>query len=319
MKTNEETEELLDLLESPDIMDLTGRIYRRSPGDNSPGRPPSGEFLQKINFICDDSYIAETFGPGSYSVRYSFKYKGERKQTTHKFDISNEVITANKKKTEPQQMGDIQSGLVQAGQKFLSGLTLEKMAMIGTAIKGIRDFIAPPPPPQIDFVKLLEVVTAMNNRPQTPTLNDTIVIKALEGMQKQQSGPDIFKQFEMIEKVKDLVRGEETREASGDTMEYIKLAMQFLPSLLQKKNGNFEAVGAEASQNTIVKNLIASNPELTRQFFQTAVEKYGPENAQKLAAGFGYKAEFIPGANPQNLQQNDEETDEEKEGLDDEQ
>lgn len=319
---NDETEEILDLLESPEITDLVCRIYRRQAGDNAPGRPPSGVFLQKVNFAADDSYLADTFGPGSYTLHFNFKLKGERKTTTRRYEVAEDVITSNTAKKKPEQtspqLGEVSGGLAQLGQKFLSGLTVEKMAMIGTAIKGIRDFIAPPPPATIDFVKLLEVITAINNRPQAPSLNDTIVIKALEGMQKQQSGPDIFKQFEMIERVKELVRGEERSEESGETMEYLKLAMQYLPQLLQQKKGNFEAVGAAARQNLLVKNLITSNPDLTRKFFESAVEKYGPENAKKLAEGFGYNAEFIPGARPEDLEKDSEkENSEEEESLED--
>lgn len=309
---NEKTDfqEILDELESDNYTEINAKIYRRDRNDNTTtGRPPTGEFLQRVNFIVDDSYLADTFGPGYYTVKYRLKKEGEKlKETTRKFNISNEAITTKSiNKNTPQMYGDVAAaGLVQAGQKFLNGLTLEKITMIGAAIKGIREFLAPPPPPPqtLDLVKLVELVNVMN-KPNQPALSDQIVLKAMEGVQKQQQGPDIFKQFEMIEKFKNLVRSEETAKETGDTMEYIKLAMQFLPQLLQKKNGNFAAVGAEVKQNSIIKNLIANNPELTKQFFETAVKTYGPENAGKLAAGFGYTAEFVP-----NMAKTEEETEE---------
>jgi len=310
---NNEFQDLIDELESQNYTEITARIYRRDKNDTATiGRPPTGEFLQKVNFIVDDSYLAETFGPGFYTVKYRLKKDGEKpRDTQNKFTISQDVVTSRTqpKQAAQQMAGDVGGGLIQAGQKFLNGLTLDKLTMIGTAIKAFRDFIAPPSPP-VDFVKLLEVFGNMANKPQTPTLNDTIVLQALQGMQKQQQGPDIFKQIEMIDKLKELVRKDETTQQTGDTMEYIKLAMQFLPQLLQKQKGDFRAVGQQARENTIIKNLIADNPDLTRQFMAAAVEKYGPENAGKLAAGFGYKAQFVPGMNPQ---QSKEETEEETE------
>ena len=312
---NNEFQDLIDELESQNYTEITARIYRRDKNDTATiGRPPTGEFLQKVNFIVDDSYLAETFGPGFYTVKYRLKKDGEKpRDTQNKFTISQDVVTRRtpQKQAAPQMSGDVGGGLIQAGQKFLNGLTIDKLTMIGAAIKGIRDFIAPPPPPPVDFVKLLEVFGNMANKPQTPSLNDTIVLQALQGMQKQQQGPDIFKQIEMIDKLKELVRKDETTQQTGDTMEYIKLAMQFLPQLLQKQKGDFRAVGQQVRENALIKNLIADNPDLTRQFMAAAVEKYGPENAGKLAAGFGYKAKFVTGMNPEQSEQETEEENEE--------
>ena len=309
---NEKTDfqDLIDELESDNYTEINAKIYKRDRNDNATtGRPPTGEFLQRVNFIVDDSYLAETFGPGYYTVKYRLKKEGEKvKDTTRKFTISPDAITANTpKKQAPQMAGNVPStGIMEYGQKILNGLTLDKITLIGTAIKTIKEFLTPPQQPPLDLVKLVELVQVMN-KPTQPALSDQIVLKAMEGVQKQQAGPDIFKQFEMIEKLKDLVKEKETTKENGDTMEYIKLAMQFLPQLLQKKNGNFAAVGAEVKENAIIKKLIADNPDLTRQFFDTAVKTYGPENASKLARGFGYNAEFVPGMSQEETEEETEE------------
>lgn len=312
---NDNFQDVLDELESDSYTEISAKIYRRDKNDNTTmGRPPTGEFLQKVNFIVDDSYLAETFGPGFYTVKFRLKKDGEKpRDTNRKFNISPEAVTSRTppKQQAPQMAGADGDGLLQAGAKFLNGLTLDKLTMIGAAIKGFRDFIAPPPQSPVDFVKLLEVFGNMASKPQTPTLNDTIVLQCLQGMQKQQQGPDIFKQIEMIDKLKELVRKDETTQQTGDTMEYIKLAMPLLSQLLQKKNNDFTAVGRIARENATIKNLIADNPDLTRQFMAAAVEKYGPENAGKLAAGFGYKAQFVPGTNPEPTEEETEEETEE--------
>ena len=155
---NNEFQDLLDELESQNYTEITARIYRRDKNDTATiGRPPTGEFLQKVNFIVDDSYLAETFGPGCYTVKYRLKKDGEKpRDTQNKFTISQDVLTSRTppKQAAQQMAGDVGGGLIQAGQKFLNGLTLEKLTMIGDAIKGFRNFIAPPPPPPLPVRQL---------------------------------------------------------------------------------------------------------------------------------------------------------------------
>ena len=67
-----------------------------------------------------------------------------------------------------------------------------------------------------------------------------------------------------------------------------------MPQLLQKNNTNFQATGAEAAENAYVKNLVANDPQLALTFFEKAKQKYGLENAQKLALGFGYNLQDAP-------------------------
>jgi hypothetical protein len=63
--------------------------------------------------------------------------------------------------------------------------------------------------------------------------------------------------------------------------------------LLQKKNNDFRAVGAEVRENPLVNSIITSNPELTQKFFETARAQYGDEAVKQLARGFGYEATIV--------------------------
>ena len=85
---------------------------------------------------------------------------------------------------------------------------------------------------------------------------------------------------------------ESDEEEEGETMNILlKTALEYLPQLLQKNNNNFQAVGVQAAENPLVKNLVANDPELAQTFFEKAREKYGLENAKKLALGFGFNLE----------------------------
>jgi hypothetical protein len=125
----------------------------------------------------------------------------------------------------------------------------------------------------------------------------------MESMKEKQKQPSFLEQYrEMKELEKELKdgassegEGDEDEEENGETMNAIlKMAMGLLPQLLQKNNNNFQATGAEAAENAYVKNLVASDPQLALTFFEKAKQKYGLENAQKLALGFGYNLKDTP-------------------------
>ena len=131
-------------------------------------------------------------------------------------------------------------------------------------------------------------------------MSDTIVLSAMESLKQQQKQPSVLQQVRELKQIKeelgaDLSNGideddeDDEDEEDGETMKLIKMALDYLPQLLKQNNNNFQAVGAQAAENPLVKNLVAEDSELAQTFFEKAREKYGLENAQKLALGFGYK------------------------------
>ena len=88
---------------------------------------------------------------------------------------------------------------------------------------------------------------------------------------------------------------ENQNENSGDDMSfYVKMAIEYLPTLLKQFNNNFQAVGAKVKENPLVSNLIKNDPELAQEFIKRARDVYGIDNARALAAGFGYQMNIKP-------------------------
>ena len=110
--------------------------------------------------------------------------------------------------------------------------------------------------------------------------------------------------------MKETFKDEFTNDSTdgGDEMSYLlEKGLELLPVLLQKKNNDFRAVGAEVRDNPLIKAVISSNPELTQKFFEQARATYGDAAVQQLAAGFGLKATIIPANTAEGVQNGSEE------------
>jgi hypothetical protein len=281
-------EEVLD--QFGDGVEICGRVYRITTPTDSVGKP-SREAVGKVDDIVDEDYIGRTFGSGSYLVKYSIK---DSKQTVYKAVTMHIGREYDKFRQQPQAVqaepAPTVHGLDLGG--ILGGLTVEKITVIGGLVKAVKDFLAPPPP-AVDMTELLKVMIANNSH---QSVSDAVIIKAMDGMQKQNTPPSIAQQVAEFKALKeafteDVVDSEE----KGDTMNWIlEKAFDVLPNLLQKKNNDYQAVGREVRDNPLVKSIINSDPDLTKKFFERAVENYGIDAANQLAAGFGYQVQQQP-------------------------
>lgn len=273
--------------------EISGRIYRLYPLDKTGGRPMT-EFVGRVEEKVDEDFIGREFGPGSYRVIYRIKRAGEPAETKQfnvnigaeyaKFRKGPETAPEATKTAAPVLGGGFDLG------GLLGSLTNAKIAAIGIALKQLKEFLAPPPPtqPAVDLTRLLEIMLS-NNKQQS--VSDAILIKAMDGMQKQAAAPSVIEQLRQMKEIKEVFSEELENENQGDNDEMdflINKAFQILPGLLAKKNNDYRAVGQEVSNNSFINGLIQDNPELAGRFFEEAIKKYGVENAQKLAAGFGY-------------------------------
>lgn len=296
---------------------ISGRIYRfLTPEDSSfqVGRQIT-EIVGKVEEFVDEDYVGRNYGSGRFKVRYLIKKDGEAKGEENIL-IYNVGKEYDKFKKQPSNPIDPERGTEAANaqtprsgflENFLNGLTPEKITAFGIGIKALKELFAPPPPPPApDMVELLKVFAALRE-PQKPALSDTIVMSAMESMKQQNKQPSILQQLRDLKTIKDELKenfDEEKDEEKGDDMNlYLKTALEILPLLLQKNNNNFQAVGAQAAENPMVKNLVSNDPELAQSFFEKAKEKYGIENAKKLALGFGFNLEEAP----QQIEQNENE------------
>ena len=288
---------------------ISGRIYRfLTPEDSSfqVGRQIT-EIVGKVEEFVDEDYVGRNYGSGRFKVRYLIKKDGEAKgeETTLIYNIGKEYDKFKKQPSNPiepergTEAANAQTPRSGFLENFLNGLTPEKITAFGIGIKALKELFAPPPPPPApDMVELLKVFAALRE-PQKPALSDTIVMSAMESMKQQNKQPSILQQLRDLKTIKEELKEnfdeEKEEEEKGDEMNLmLKTALEYLQMFLQKNNNNFQAVGAQAAENPMIKNLVSNDPELAQCFFKKAKEQYGIDNAKKLALGFGYNLEEAP-------------------------
>lgn len=300
-------EEFDELVENGGVT-VTGRIYRCLPPQEKGFAQPT-ELCGKVDHFVDEDFVGRTFGSGKYKVRYIIKdAEGNKEEKNFIFTVGKEY-DAFIKPSEPSRAPEgAQPQPARGGflEKILNELTPEKVTVCTLALEGLKKIFAPPPPPpQPDWDALLQILTA-TNKDSKPALSDTIVLAAMDSMKEKQKQPSFLEQYrEMKELEKELKdgassegEGDEDDDENGETMNtLLNMAMSYLPQMLQKNNNNFQATGAEAAENAYIKNLVSSDPQLARTFFNAAKARYGLENAQKLALGFGINLNDAPQEN----------------------
>lgn len=301
-------EEFDELVENGGVT-VTGRIYRCLPPQEKGFAQPT-ELCGKVDHFVDEDFVGRTFGSGKYKVRYIIKdADGNKEEKNFIFTVGKEY-DAFIKPSEPSRAPEVaQTQPARGGflEKILNELTPEKVTVCTLALEGLKKIFAPPPPPpQPDWAALLQILTA-TNKDTKPALSDTIVLAAMDSMKEKQKQPSFLEQYrEMKELERELKDGassegeddEDNEEENGETMNtLLNMAMSYLPQLLQKNNNNFQATGAEVAENAYIKNLVSTDPQLAMSFFKAAKAKYGIENAQKLALGFGINLKDAPQEN----------------------
>lgn len=276
---------------------LKARVYRIV----ETGGRTKQEYCGVFEKVVDECDIAEKFGGGDYSVKYSWRNSEGRQETTRVYNISKDVFKALDIKPSdegpagtvagtPAAPAPVPAAATAGGMLggLLGNISADKIAAGFAVLEGIKKFLAPPPPP--DYTKLFELMLS-NNRGQT--VGDAVVIEALKQANKPAApAPTVMEQINNLKAVRDAFAGDfaggETQTRGSDKMSYfIDKALEILPDMLAKHNNNYRAVGAEAAQNSMVQALIKNDPALTQEFFAAAVQNYGPAAARQLADGFG--------------------------------
>lgn len=277
---------------------VSGRIYRRLPPDNERGIAQPTEFCGPVDRFVDEDYVGKKFGPGHYKIRFIIKYSNGVQETRDKlYDIGSEYARFAKPETPAptQVQGPTQNAPQVTPAGLLGTITSigpEKLAAWAMAFKTIKEIFAPPPPPPPpDYLKLFELMNA--NR--SPNISESVVIKAMENIQAQQRAASPLQQLKELRELKAMIKDDEPENQNEGEMDtIIKMAMEYLPTLLNKNGGNYQAAGQQAAEFPMVKNLIRNDPGLAQKFFETAVKQYGQQNALQLAAGFGFQPVTIP-------------------------
>lgn len=304
---NTELEKALDQLREMQEnggVSISGRIFRITSPIDQLGKP-SMELVGKVDQFVDEDFVGRNFGSGRYKIRFYVKGPNDScgEETSLTFNVGKEYDKFKPSTEEaPRGSESVQDQTPRGGflDNLISSLTPEKITAYSLAIKTIKEFFAPPPPPPSpDWSELFRVLLA-SREPQKPALSDTIVLSAMENLKQQQKAPSILEQLRQLKEIKEELKEDISSENVEDEKDgqdmnlMLKTALEYLPLLLQKNNNNFQAVGQQAAENPLVKNLVVNDPELAQVFFEKAREKYGLENAKNLAHGFGLEMDIKP-------------------------
>lgn len=275
---------------------LKARVYRIVDA----GGKTKQEFCGVFEKVVNESDVAENFGGGDYSVKFSWRDSEGRQETTRVYNISKDIFKPKEKSSDEGPAGTVAGtpaapATVPAASAaggmlggLLGNLTAEKVTAGLALLDAVKKFLAPPPPP--DYTPLFKMMLETN---RGQTVGDAVVIEALKQANKPAApAPTVMEQINNLKAVRDAFAGDfaggETQTRGSDKMSYfIDKALEILPDMLAKHNNNYRAVGAEAAQNSMVQALIKNDPALTQEFFAAAVQNYGPAAAKQLADGFG--------------------------------
>lgn len=295
--TIDEIEEAINAAGGYANANLICRVYREI------SRAENGKIIRsfcgKFDTVLDEQDVGEAFGPGKYCLQFTWRVNGERKDTTRIYNIGQEFAKPEKSEEgaagavagTPSAPAVIAPQANAAGGLFgnlLGNLTAEKVTAGLALLDAVKKFLAPPPPP--DYTKLFELMLSTN---RGQTVGDAVVIEALKQANKPAApAPTVMEQINNLKAVRDAFAGDfacgETQTRGSDKMSYfIDKALEILPDMLAKHQNNYKAVGAEAAKNSMVQALIKNDPALTQEFFNAAVQTYGPAAAKQLADGFG--------------------------------
>lgn len=275
--------------------ELSARVYRvvTLEGGNS-----INEFCGKFFEFVDEQSIAQKFGAGKYTIVYNWKDKdGNRRSTTRRANIAREfgaprVVNTPDEKKPVQATESAQNGVANLGG-LLGGFSFEKATAALAFMEKLKEFMSPPPPPpqpQIDFVKLFEVMNASRAN-SAPSVSDAIVLKAMEMQKPTTPQKNLLEQLNELKQAKEIIKDsfEDEEENGGDNMKgLIKTGLQMLPMLLAANGNNYQAAGAAAKEIPMVTKLLSNDSELATDFINAVAAKYGDTAAEQLAAGFGY-------------------------------
>lgn len=275
---------------------LKCRVYRIVETGGKTKQEYCGVFEKVVN----ESDVAENFGGGDYSVKFSWRNSEGRQETSRVYNISKDIFKPIEKSSEegpagtvagtPTAPAPVPSAAPAGGMLggLLGNLTAEKVTAGLALLDAVKKFLAPPPPP--DYTPFFKM---MLETQRGQTVGDAVVIEALKQANKPAApAPTVMEQINNLKAVRDAFAGDfavgENSNRGSDKMNYIiDKALEILPDMLAKHQNNYKAVGAEAAKNSMVQMLIKNDPQLTQDFFAAAVQQYGPSAAKQLADGFG--------------------------------
>ena len=134
---------------------LKARVYRIVDA----GGKTKQEFCGVFEKVVNESDVAENFGGGDYSVKFSWRNSEGRQETTRVYSISKDIFKPIEKSSDEGPAGTVAgtpaapapvptaapAGGMLGG--LLGNLTAEKVTAGLALLDAVKKFLAPPPPP----------------------------------------------------------------------------------------------------------------------------------------------------------------------------
>lgn len=274
--------------------DVIGYVYHERRDDES--RTTAG----RIRAVLDDYEFGVRFGPGKFFVVYNFTdQEGVESNTSINYSTGPEFL-------EPYRQYCAENGLPFVDristQKSNGGGVLDLLdrgrveALAGIA--GLAKQVFNPGGQDLaaQNARLMELLATRSNG---PGLSDQIVIESIKTMRQPAAQPAALpppspremmrEQMDFFRELQDaqIIQQPKEDKDQGPMQFLIEKALEILPSILEKHNGN-ETAAAQAlkQQNFFVRSML-QKPDVQKSFYRAAVENYGPESAARWARGFG--------------------------------
>lgn len=283
---------------SETVDDLIGYVYREKADGES--RKTAG----KIRKVLDDYEFGVRFGPGDFFVVYNFHLAdGFEDSTSIRYSTGPEFADLYKSHClenglpyvdytgaqNARQGGGVLDLLDRGRVEALAGLAGLAKQVFNPGNQG-EQLAA-------QNLKLMELLAARSN---AGGLSDQIVIESIKSMRSAAAPAalpapaspreTLREQIDFLKdlaEVRDLASPKQEKEDAGPMQFFVEKALELLPDILQKYNGNeTKAAQALKQQNIFVRSMM-KKPDVQKTFYRAAVENYGPESAARWARGFG--------------------------------
>jgi hypothetical protein len=295
------------------LEEITGYVYRETWEGGRQALPPVEEILL-------DHEIGLRYGPGKYIVTYHLILDdGSRKMQTERYNIGPEYTQLHLddcRATGRRSFIDgaaMVAGAPRPGPGIMDFLNEDKAKGL-LAIAGVLKMILGGNGAQGDQVETLKAVLDGNNKVLAAALQGrggsggmppeliTLLFDRATKPEKRENPAallrdqmDLFKEIQVLSNpaaaAAQRAQEDEEEERSRHPMQkMIEKALEYLPGLLEKFNGNETAAAQHLKKTNFLVSSYLKKPDVARAFFDAVARDHGADAAARWAAGFGLNA-----------------------------
>lgn len=277
--------------------DVIAYVYHERRDDES--RTTAG----RIRAVLDDYEFGIRFGPGKFFVVYNFTdQEGRESSTSIHYSTGPEFLEPYRQYCAENSLPFVDRTTAQkpSGGGVLDLLDRGRVEALAGLAGLAKQVFNPGGGQEQLFAQNARLMEMLATRSNNPGLSDQIVIESIKSMRQPASAQAaalpppspremMREQLDFLrdlQEVREVTQPKDEKEA-GPMQFLIEKALEILPSILEKHNGN-ETAAAQAlkQQNFFVRSML-QKPDVQKSFYRAAVENYGPESAARWARGFG--------------------------------